>query len=86
MPGDLEGKCFAPHTLRWNWQGKSLPMSEHVTSRLGEMTSVKTKFQYQSLEDFEFQGRSATDDMLHLMILCLNYLVSLILRYGARGP
>ena len=56
-------------------------MSEHVTSRLGEMTSVKTKFQYQSLEDFEFQGPSATDDLLHLMILCLNYTVTLILGY-----
>ena len=51
-------------------------MFEHVESRLGEMTSVKTKFQYQSLEDFEFQGRSATVDMLHLMILCLNYIVT----------
>ena len=51
-------------------------MFEHVESRLGEITSVKTKFQYQSFEDFEFQGRSATDDMLHLMILCLNYIVT----------
>ena len=51
-------------------------MFEHVESRLGEMTNVKTKFQYQSLEDFEFQRPTATDELFHLMILCLNYIVT----------
>ena len=51
-------------------------MFEHVESRLGEMTNVKTKFQYQSLEDFEFQRPTATDELFHLMISCLNYIVT----------
>ena len=60
-------------------------MSEHVGSSLKEMTSVKTKFQYQSFEDFEFQGRSAMDDMLHLMISCLNYFVTFDFKILCQG-
>ena len=60
-------------------------MFEHVESRLGEMTSVKTKFQYQSLEDFEFQRPTATDELFHLMILCLNYIVTFDFEIPCQG-